>query len=355
MRVALHTGQLAVPVPGGIGRYVQGLLDALPGAGVEVATFADHGPLRYEAWHRFRRPAVRAAGDVVHAPSLAVPPTAGRPLVVTVHDLVALRSPELLTRRGAAFHRRGFDLARQEAAAVVVPSAHVAGQVVDEGIDADRVHVAHHGVTAVAGATDEHASLTPPGRDERRMFDRGSLAGAPYVLFVGTIEPRKGIADLVAAVGAVRAAEPGLDLGLVVIGRPGWGKPPDLTAPWVEVLEGATDGVLAAHYGRARLLALPSRDEGFGLPVVEAMARGCPVVASTAGALPEVAGGAAVLVAPGDVDALAEAIRSVATDDSEHARLSAAGRTRALDFTWSASAAVHLGAYERAVGRASSG
>nr|MDQ3385247.1 glycosyltransferase [Actinomycetota bacterium] len=106
--VALHAGQLLQPVPGGIGRYVRSLLGALPAAGVEPVAFAagpapedvdgpwidlgaPRGAVRYELWHRLRRPLVRVPGDVLHATSLAVPPAGGRPLVVTVHDLVFLR------------------------------------------------------------------------------------------------------------------------------------------------------------------------------------------------------------------------------------------------------------------------
>ena len=147
MRVAVHAGQLLQPVPGGIGRYVRSLLDALPSAGVTPVPFAagslpgavdlgwPRGGLRYEAWHRLRRPVVRVEGDLVHATSLAVPPARGRPLVVTVHDLVFLRQPEHLTARGVAFHRRGLELARRDAAAIVVPTAFGRDDLVREGFD----------------------------------------------------------------------------------------------------------------------------------------------------------------------------------------------------------------------------
>src|SRR5205085_7123156 len=104
------------------------------------------GPVRYEAWHRFRRPLVKVAGDLVHATSLAVPPAGRRPLVVTVHDLVFLRQPEHLTSRGVSFHRRGLAIARREAATVVVPTEFGRDDLVTEGFDPDRVHAAHHGV-----------------------------------------------------------------------------------------------------------------------------------------------------------------------------------------------------------------
>lgn len=342
MRAAVHVGQLLQPVPGGIGRYVRGLLAALPGAGVEVEAFAagpppdgvrgytdlgwPSGPARYETWHRFRRPLIRVPGDVVHATSLAIPPAGRRPLVVTVHDLVFLRTPEHLTSRGVAFHRRGLDLARSEGNAIVVPSAYGRGDLVAEGFDPDRIVVAHHGVDAPADVT--------------------SIRGRPpFVLFVGTLEPRKGVPDLLAAHAALRTSIP--DLELVLVGRNGWGEPLDLSPPGV-VTGPVDDDELDLLYRAATALALPSRYEGFGFPVIEAMARGCPVVASDAACLPEITGGAADLVPVGDVDALAEALGRLLDDESYRARRVVAGRVRAADFTWEASAAAHARAYAMA-------
>ncbi|CAN5733554.1 glycosyltransferase family 1 protein [soil metagenome] len=357
MRVAVHVGQLLQPVPGGIGRYVEHLLRALPGTGVEVvafaagpepATLARHrqrpaygdlgwpgGALRYEAWHRLRRPALRIPARVVHATSLAVAPAGDRPLVVTGHDLVFLRHPEHLTPRGVAFHRRGLELAHREAAAVVVPTAYGRDELVAEGFDADRVHVAHHGVQA-------------PSPSEGSVLDVASPSGRrvrpPFVLFVGTLEPRKGVADLLAAHAALRASHP--ELGLVVAGPQGWGSPPNLSAGGVVALGSVDDEGLDALYRAAVALALPSRYEGFGLPVLEAMARGCPVVTSDAGALVEVGGGAATVVPVGDVDALASALDALVVDDHRRHEAAAAGRRRAASFTWAASAAAHKRTYQ---------
>lgn len=111
------------------------------------------------------------------------------------------------------------------------------------------------------------------------------------------------------------------------------------------------DATLGALYRGAAALAVPSLSEGFGLPALEAMARGCPVVASNAGALPEVVGDAGVLVPPGDPDSLAAALDGILTDPSVAAGLSAAGRRRAATFTWAACTAAHLAAYSAALGR----
>ena len=340
-------------MPGGIGRYVAGLVAALPEVGVTPVAFAagprpagisgayadigrPGGALRYEAWHRLRRPEVRAPGQLVHATSLAVPPPGSRPLVVTVHDLVFLRQPTLLTPRGVAFHRRGLDLARREAAVVVVPSEFGRNDLLDAGFEEERVVVAPHGVAP--------PTLPGPGVGAATLASRG--VHPPFVLFVGTIEPRKGVAELLAAHAALRSDSP--ELGLVLAGPPGWGPAPALPAPGVVSLGGVDDATLDALYRAAVALALPSRYEGFGLPVVEAMARGCPVVVSDAACLPEVAGGAGVVVPAGDADALAGALRRLIDDEGFRQGRAAAGAARAADFTWTASAAAHARAYAAA-------
>jgi glycosyltransferase involved in cell wall biosynthesis len=353
VKAAVHVGQLLQPVPGGIGRYVQNLVTALPGAGVEVHAFAagpapagvdpytDLGPpsgsVRYEAWHRFRRPVVKVPGDLVHATSLAVAPAGRRPLVVTVHDIVFLRQPEHLTARGVSFHRRGLAIARREAASVVVPTEFGKADLVAEGFDADRIHVALHGVElpdepepAVVSAVLEWLGVRPP-----------------FLLFVGTIEPRKGVGDVLDAHAALRAQRP--DLGLVLAGPPGWGEAPDLDRPGVIVTGNIGDRELDVLYRAATALVLPERYSGFGLPLVEAMARGLPVVASDAACLPEVVGDGGVITPVGDVDALAGALAAIVDDPEHRAELVARALARGADFTWARSAAAHARAYEAAI------
>jgi len=286
------------------------------------------GPARYELWHRFRRPAVpavKAPGDVVHATSLAVPPAGRRPLVVTVHDIVFLRFPEHLTKRGVAFHRRGLEIARREGATIVVPTEYGREDLAREGVDPAHVHVAPHGVEA------PELGGTPP-------------VDGPYLLFVGTIEPRKGVLDLLEAHARLRASHP--DLGLVLAGPVGWGTPPDADRPGVHVVGNLPDDALDAAYRHAAAFALPSRYEGFAFPVVEAMARGCPVVTSDAACLPEVGGGATVVVPTGDVAALTDALDGIVRNGSP---LVDAARARAAEFTWERSAAAHRAAYEAAL------
>ncbi len=359
MNVALHVGQLFQPVPGGIGRYVYELFRALRAGGTEVVPFAagnptgrlvdelpgfvslgwPNAPIRYEVWHRVRRPLVDIAADVVHAPSLAVPPTR-RPLVVTVNDVAFLHHPEAFTRRGLDFHRRGLALARRYADVVVSPSEFTRQELISEGFAADALTVAHHGVTLAyepdAATIDSHL---------RRLGVQ-----PPFVLAVGTIEPRKNLPILAAALERTRREHP--NVTLVLAGPRGWLEVDGLERPWVRELGAVDEAALDALYRRATLYAMPSRYEGFGLPVLEAMARSCPVIAADAASLPEVVGDAGLLVPPGSVGEWAEGLDLLLGDPDARKTLTERGLTRAAHFTWSTSAERHREAYAEAMSRA---
>lgn len=361
MRVALHVGQLLQRTPGGIGRYIQELVLVLPATGVEVETFAA-GPvpahlrgalphhsdlgrpvrgLRYELWHRLRRPALRLESrvDIVHAPSLAIPPARRRPLVVTVHDVAFLHYPEHFTRRGVAFHRRGLAVARAEAAAVIAVSEHGRSELIAEGFEPARVHVVPHGV---------RIPETPNEEAVDRCFRELGLS-QPFVLFVGTIEPRKGAPFLADAVRAVRSEHP--ELQLVLAGPRGWGDVDGLEEPWIRELGVVDDMVLDALYRRAALCALPSLYEGFGFPVLEAMARGCPVLAADTTSLPETVGDAAILLPAAEVDAWQDAIELVLDDPAHADAMTERGHARAAECTWERCARGHLEVYRAVTGR----
>ncbi len=221
-------------------------------------------------------------GDLVHATSLAIPPVGARPSSSsrsTTSSSSASRST--LTRRGVAFHRRGLELTRRGGAVVIVPTAFGRDDLAREGFDPARIHVAHHGVR-----------LPVPSVDPDRLL-RALGVTVPYVLFVGTIEPRKGVADALEAHRRLRARHP--DLGLVLVGPRGWGETPSTNGPGVHELGSVTDeAALDALYRHALALAHPARYEGFGLPPVEAMAaKHAPMVVSDAACLPEVVRGKA--------------------------------------------------------------
>ena len=259
--------------------------------------------------------------DVVHGTNFVVPPTSRAAAVVTVHDLTAVRYPELCTPISLRYP----DLVRtavRRGAWVHTPSQFVADEAVELlGVPADRVRAVHSGIPALPEA-GQHTPLDHP-----------------YLLAVGTIEPRKGFPALVAAFDAVAAAHP--DLRLVIAGPAGWDK-----AAFDEARDrsGHADRVIWLGYvddqRRTALLrgatafAFPSIYEGFGFPPLEAMCAGVPVVAAAAGALPEVLGDAALLVGAHDVDGLAAALLKVVDDSAVRERLIAAGRTQIAKYSW---------------------
>ena len=278
----------------------------------------------YEAWHRARRPRVELATgavDVIHATTFAIPPRTA-PLVVTVHDLAFLHAPDHFTPRGLRFFQRGMELTQRDADLIVTPSQATARDCIQHGFDREKIRTVQWGV-----------AVTPTPEREVDEIKQELGLERPYVLWTGTIEPRKNLPRLVEAFLALES-----QVDLVLAGPQGWnedmealvGRSPERIRPLGHV----EADVLRALYAGAAVFCYPSLFEGFGLPVLEAMAQGAPVVTSLGISTEEVAGGAAILVDPHDPASIAEGLQRV-LDDRELAELhSAAGRARAAEMSW---------------------
>jgi glycosyltransferase involved in cell wall biosynthesis len=335
--------QCLAPVPGGVGRYSRELAVALrdtapAGSSVHGVTAFHRSALEVDgvpvsrlplprrpliaAWERGRWPAV--PGDVVHAPSPLHPRRGSAPLVVTVQDAVPWTFPETLTPRGVTWHRAMVERAAREADLVVVTTQATADELAK--------HVPLRDVLVVGLGRSSVLDL-PPDAEERAA--RLQLPER-FVLTVATLEPRKGLRELAAAMGAFP------DVPLLCVGQAGWG---DVALPaGVRLLGRVPDADLAVLLDRATLLAVPSYDEGFGLPLLEGMAAGTPVLTSDAPALVEVAGGAALSV---PLPQLVDGLRQLLDDSRLRDRLREAGPHRAADFSWERSAEILWRAYDR--------
>ncbi len=306
-------------------------------------------PILYEGWLGVgwpRLPVLHGA-ELVHAPSVAVPPHPGVPLVVTVYDVAPTLFPESFPARGRRFHSQGMAAAARRADVVLTLSEAAAAEIAQHStIPSDRIRVVPHGVADV---------VVDPAVRRAVLTSRG-LAGRPYVLWVGSLEPRKGVGTLVAAMASLRrrqAQRPGgrsvsapwvREVQLVLAGFPGWLNRDLLPATDAAALGSAIHqlGVVAEDelwslYAGATVFAFPSRHEGFGLPVLEAMSQGTAVLASDIPVIREVAGAAARLVPPDDVEAWADALEDLLKDEAARRDLAAAGRERSRRFELAAS------------------
>ena len=324
MRVALDVSPL-IQTRAGTARYLKALLRELgrrDDVDVETVSFGRADRLstitRDAIWYPFALGRTRGA-DVLHCPTYRGPLRPALPLVVTVHDLAVFRHPEAFNRWTRTYSPRLVPRVLAAARLIIAVSEFTRRELVE------LLHVPDEKIRVVPNGVD--AEFTP----------EGAAAGGEYVLAVGTLEPRKNLARLVEAV-----RQNGIELR--VVGARGWGNV-EVGGNGVSWLGEVTDAELARQYRGARCVAYPSLYEGFGIPVLEAMACGAPVVTSRATAMEEVADGAAVLVDPTDLAELAAGIeRAVAQRDDLVAR----GLKRARAFRWDAVADATVGVYREA-------
>lgn len=238
-----------------------------------------------------------------------------------------MHSPERFTSHGVKVMTRGLERCRS-ADLIMCPTEVTRGELIDVGFAADTIRVVPWGVNAAAGdaAFAEHALRAHSLPDE-------------FVLFVGTVEPRKNLAALTAATAMI-------DMPLIVAGTQGWGDVAVPPAADIRFLGHVSADVLSALYMTASVFAYPSLHEGFGLPVLEAMAHGAPVVTSRGTATEEVAGGAAVLVDPADVESIAAGLRAALDEAPELVRR---GTKRAAACSWETTAERTVECYREVV------
>lgn len=370
MKLALDVSAVP-PQVAGAGRYIVELARRLPERGVATTLVTRRDDVeRWATWSpRAQRaplvPNARIArlvseayllgksvtarqSDLWHAPHYTMPRRRANPCVVTIHDLTFFTNPEWHERSKVAFFRRAINYSTQHARVLICVSAFSA-RLLEEIVP---VHVPI--VVAPLGVELDTFQTDSSGDDA--LFESHALPRTvPYIFFVGTVEPRKGLDVLLGAFSEV--AKEIDDVELWLAGQAGWSTGPIETqiathpyATRIRRLGFVDDALLPALYRQARAVAYPSRGEGFGLPVLEAMACGAMVVTTAGTVMAEVAGGAAALVPVGDAGALAQSLRDAlgSTDDERAARAMRA-RVRAEIFTWDACLDQHLVAYEQAL------
>ena len=372
LRIAVTLEQCWHRVPGGTARAALDLVDALVAHGpvtvggetrslsligvsarhrapapqpwtppIAVASLGVPRRVLYETWHRMGWPSVESATgpvDLIHVTGLAMPPPSV-PIVATLHDLAFLRDPSQFTRNGMHFFQGALKRMRRDASLVLCSSEATRVDAVAAGFAAEQLRVVPLGVRAESVSP---AAVTA-ARERHGLPER-------YVLHVGTAEPRKNRRVLLAALPQLPD-----DVGMVLVGPSGWGATDAESSaaldPRVWNLGFLDEAEKHAVMAGATVFCFPSLWEGFGLPVLEAMSHGTPVVTSIGTAMAEVAGDAALLVDPTDVDAVADALGRLLSDEALAGRLGAAGISVAARYPWSQTAEATIAAYDEVLGR----
>jgi glycosyltransferase involved in cell wall biosynthesis len=300
-------------------------------------------------WHRLRLPvpveAVTGGIDVFYSPDFVLPPTRqSTRTVLTIHDLSFRHFPEAFVPSLRQYLERVVPRSIDRADLVLADSTHTRSDIMALfGVAPAKVHVLYGGV-------DSRFRPDPEPGERERLRGRYGIDARPYVLSVGTLQPRKNYVRLIKAFAQVKTCKPA-DLQLLIAGGRGW-LYEDIFAEAercrdrVRVLGFVDDADLPALYRHAALFVFPSLYEGFGFPVLEAMACGVPTISAHASSLPEVAGDAALLVDPLDVDALAGAMTSVLENADLGAGMTSRGLVQAAQFSWERAARQLLDTFE---------
>lgn len=353
MKIGVDARNLVTPVTG-IGRYVLEMCRHLADLGHRLVLYAPEeihpghaidwaelrissfgGAIRRQLWANFELPRLVAQDDieVFWGPAHRLPEMQALkiPKIVTIHDLTWRYAPTSMRWRGWAADRFLMPRAVRAADRIVADSAATA-----------------NGVATAFPEASGRLEIVYPGFSARQIAGTASPAArfsSPYILFVGTLEPRKNLSRLLRAYAGL-PEQIRNRLPLVLAGGAGWGFGDPARQARKLGISGSvhltgyvSDAELSALYSNARFLVMPSLYEGFGLPIIEAHARGVPVLTSNTASMPEVAGDAAVLVDPLSIQAIRAGLERLACDETEYARLKAHARANAARFDWAKSAA----------------
>ena len=325
-----------------------GAAAGLPDAGMPAmrAKWDTSTPWRRTIWEQARLPLVarQIEADLIHAPAFVGPLASAVPMVTTIHDLSFIRFPHLFRPANRLYLKTMTWLSARRSRQLIAVSEHTALETRQLlSVAPEKITVVYHGVDARFQPLPANQVTT--FREHRRLPER-------FVLFVGTLEPRK---NLIRLVEAFKLADPG-ETKLMLVGGKGW-LYEDLFARVDELGLGETvrfpgyvpNDELVLWYNAATVFAYPSLYEGFGMPVTEAQACGTPVLASSTTSLPEAAGEAALLVDPEDVDAIAGGLRRLLDDEELRRELSDRGREHADAFGWTRTARRTAEVYRDAV------